>query len=562
MDVKSSPRRRPVLPSARLLLVLLLVASLQWSSPTAAAIPSTRLAGATRYDTAAAIARAGFASAEIAVVVRGDDFPDALAAGGVAGALQAPILLTLPDRLPDATVAVLRDLGVGTVVVLGGPSAVSPDVEAAIEAMDIAVERYGGTDRYDSAARANTAVFDASIRPGRLDGSTTAVVASGEAFADAIAVGTLAYELRLPILLTRRSVLPDATADFLSSPANGIEQVLVVGGIAAVSSEVLATIEALGPTVRRVAGASRHETATQVADLFPEPSGVVIARGDIFPDALAAASLGEPILLTVDDRELGDVTAGWLDGHEIPRTVLGGAPTSWWRPQLGETWHLQLNGELVTDIDVDVFDVDLFDTPAEAIDALHEDGRRVVCYVSAGSWEEWRPDADTWSESVLGEPLDGWEGERWVDVRAIDVIGPILEARFDLAVARGCDGVDPDNVDGFLHDTGFALTTGDSLAFNRFLIEAAHTRGLAVGLKNALDLVEDLADEVDFAVNEECVAFDECDRLEPYDDAGRPVFGVEYEGSLAHICDSVAAVGAWLLADLELDGRAQACRTG
>ena len=513
----------------RVLSIVVLLMSI--AAPASAAV---RIAGPTRYETAAEVARAAGESTG-AVLVRGDAFPDALAAAGLGG----PILLTERDALPASTAAALDDLAIEHVTVLGGTGAVSTAVEAQVTAMGISVDRIAGADRYTTAAAAS---FDADI----------AVLASGETFADALAIGPYAHRESIPVLLTQRDALPAATAEALAHR----NRVIVVGGTAAVSAAVEQQVRDLGVVVERVAGPSRQETAIAVAGLFDAPARVVLARGDKFPDALAAASLELPILLD------GDATTAWLDDHPVAVTVLGDAPTYQWRPRIGDTWHLQLTGDLVTDVDVDVYDIDLFDTPQATIDDLHRDGRRVVCYVSAGSWEEWRDDAGDWPEAVLGEPLDGWEGERWVDVRALDVVGPRLEARFDVAAAKGCDALDPDNVDGWAHDTGFPLTEADSLAFNRFLVREAHERGLAVGLKNALELVPELADEVDFAVNEQCLEFEECDTLAPYDVAGHPVFGVEYQGTFAEVCTATDDVGAWLLADLALDGEAQPCKTG
>ena len=98
-----------------------------------------------------------------------------------------------------------------------------------------------------------------------------------------------------------------------------------------------------------------------------------------------------------------------------------------WAPALGQPWQWQLNGELDLSVAVPVYDVDGFDTPASAVESLHEDGRRVICYISAGSFEDWRPDAHRYPASVLGKS-NGWPGERWLDIRRLDVLAPILGA--------------------------------------------------------------------------------------------------------------------------------------
>jgi hypothetical protein len=194
---------------------------------------------------------------------------------------------------------------------------------------------------------------------------------------------------------------------------------------------------------------------------------------------------------------------------------------------IDSTWRWQLQGPLDTSHDVDVYDIDLFTTTAAEIAALRAQGRTVVCYFSAGSWEPWRPDAGAFPADDLGRPLEGFEEERWVDVRS-PAVREITAARLDLAAAKGCDGVEPDNVTGHLNDTGFDLTAEDQLAFNRWLAEQARARGLLVGLKNDLEQIPELLAWFDFAVNEQCHEFDECDAYDPFLAAGKPVFNVEY----------------------------------
>src|SRR6185369_11730450 len=126
-----------------------------------------------------------------------------------------------------------------------------------------------------------------------------------------------------------------------------------------------------------------------------------------------------------------------------------------------------------------VYDIDLFDTPAATIAALKSTGRHVICYFSAGSYEDWRPDAASFPAAALGRALDGWPGERWLDTRA-DGVRAVMRARLDLARSKGCDAVDPDNVDGYTNGPGFPLTATTQLDYDRFLASEAHARGLAV----------------------------------------------------------------------------------
>lgn len=232
-----------------------------------------------------------------------------------------------------------------------------------------------------------------------------------------------------------------------------------------------------------------------------------------------------------------------------------------WQPAGSTTWQWQLRGAVDRSVAADVYDVDLFDTPQETIDALQAAGRRVVCYFSAGSSEDWRADFGQFRPADLGNPLEDWEGERWLDVRSA-AVRAVLARRLDLAAEKGCDGVEPDNVDGWDNDPGFPLTRDDQLEFNRWLAAAAHERGLAVGLKNALDLVDDLVADFEFAVNEQCHELGECDALQPFVAAGKPVWNAEYAENAAAaaalaqtVCPRARAAGLrTLILPLELDG--------
>ena len=234
---------------------------------------------------------------------------------------------------------------------------------------------------------------------------------------------------------------------------------------------------------------------------------------------------------------------------------------SWWRPKPGTSWQWQLSGTIDTSVDAAMYDIDLFDTPQSVIDELHAKGHTVICYFSAGSYEDWRPDKDRYPSEVLGRDLDGWPGEKWVDIRRIDLLGPILADRLELAKTKQCDGVEPDNVDGYANDTGFPLSAADQLAFNRWLAGQAHSRGLSIGLKNDLGQVLDLVADFDWALNEQCFQYDECDLLLPFIQAGKAVFGVEYSGDTADFCPQANANNFdWLKKKIYLDSWRIPCR--
>lgn len=226
-----------------------------------------------------------------------------------------------------------------------------------------------------------------------------------------------------------------------------------------------------------------------------------------------------------------------------------------WRPTPGSSWHLQLHGVPRSPLGVDVYDLDGADTPAGAVAALEEQGAHTICYFSAGSLEDWRDDVDAIPKSVVGRPLEGWPGEFWLDIRRREVLLPLMAARMDACAAKGFDAVDPDNVDGFLHHTGFALTREDAAAYVRDLAALAHERGLALGLKNAMELLPSVEPDVDFAVNEECGETGECATYAGLVASGKPVFRVEYTAE----CPDAVSGHSVIVAPHELDGPTQRC---
>ncbi len=228
----------------------------------------------------------------------------------------------------------------------------------------------------------------------------------------------------------------------------------------------------------------------------------------------------------------------------------------------GTSWQIQFSGVLDTSVDVELYDIDLFETPVESIAALQQAGRIVICYFSAGSWESYRPDAGDFPGVVKGNALaPPFQDELWLDVRRIDLLGPIMASRMDLARSKGCDGVDPDNVDGYTNNTGFPLSYADQLAYNIWIANAAHARGLSVGLKNDLDQVQDLVGVFDWALNEQCFEYDECALLLPFINAGKAVFGIEYGAATSTFCPAANAMNFdTLKKNITLDAFRESCR--
>lgn len=221
------------------------------------------------------------------------------------------------------------------------------------------------------------------------------------------------------------------------------------------------------------------------------------------------------------------------------RTNPGPTATSTrWTPSPGASWQWQLSGRLDLGVEAEIFDVDYEKTTATEVDALKQKGRQTICYLSVGSREDFRGDANHFPASVRGSTMSGWPDEQWLDIRRMDVLLPIMAARMDICADKGFDAVEADNVDGYLNETGFPLDADDQLAYNRAVAKLAHERGLSVALKNDVDQIAGLVGDFDFAINEECARYDECGLYKPFTDAGKAVLHVEYRGDLSFCAES------------------------
>lgn len=248
--------------------------------------------------------------------------------------------------------------------------------------------------------------------------------------------------------------------------------------------------------------------------------------------------------------------------------VLTTTPSSRWAPSRADTYQWQLNGPIDTTIAASVYDLDAFDTGTQTVTALHQLGRHVVCYVDTGTYENWRPDAALFeaSPAVIGSPDSGWPGEYWLDIRRLDILGPIVEARFDLCKAKGFDAIEPDNIDGYQNQTGFPLTATDQLTYNRWLAAQAHARGLGIALKNDSGQAAALEPAFDWSLDEDCYVQGWCAALAPFTSVGKAAVAVEYDDVLtaaqfaAGAC-SAAALGGYqtILKHRLLDAWRQSC---
>jgi len=273
----------------------------------------TRTAGEDRYDTAIAISEATFAASSVttAVIATGRNFPDALSASGLAGAYGAPVLL-VGDSVTASLTAEIDRLGATDVAIVGGTAAVSSAIATQLD-VDYEVKRIDGGDRYETAAKVAKRLKQAGGR------ASTAFIARGDAFPDALSAAPFASGRAMPILLTRTTGLPGYTSSALTEI--GTVSAVVLGGTSAVSDVVVVDLEAqLAGTVERWDGIDRYETSVKAAEAgiakgWAAWGTVGIATGANYPDALgggtAIGSRGGVLLLTAP-TSLSPVTSAAL----------------------------------------------------------------------------------------------------------------------------------------------------------------------------------------------------------------------------------------------------------
>ncbi len=235
-----------------------------------------------------------------------------------------------------------------------------------------------------------------------------------------------------------------------------------------------------------------------------------------------------------------------------------------WIPTIKTTWQWQLSGLPVNQtVAAGMYDIDLFDNSASVVAALHARGRKAVCYVSAGSWENWRPDAGRFPPQVIGNIYPGWPDEKWLAIRRIDLLAPIMRARMDMCQAKGFDALEPDNIDGYLNNTGFPLTYQNQRTYNIWLANEAHARGLSIGLKNDADQVTDLLPYFDWALTEDCFDQGWCNQVHPFIHSGKAVFAAEYTDTgitFSKICTQANVLNfSAILKHRELDAWRKPC---
>jgi hypothetical protein len=239
-----------------------------------------------------------------------------------------------------------------------------------------------------------------------------------------------------------------------------------------------------------------------------------------------------------------------------------------WQPAPGTTWQWQIVGKIGELQDVQMYDVDLEEAVPTArtvevpgigaaiwprganagiIERLHSRGIVAICYLDSGAFESYRPDANLFPASVIGNST-GWQGERWLDIRrsAWKSFAPIMWARFRLAREIGCDGIEPDQNNPLGNHSGFPVDRAVEASWYLEVAAMAHELGLSVGMKNGVEVISPmLVRSFDWSLNEECFYYHECDLERPFIEAGKAVFNTEYTDDWRHRgIDSLGALAA------------------
>jgi hypothetical protein len=206
-------------------------------------------------------------------------------------------------------------------------------------------------------------------------------------------------------------------------------------------------------------------------------------------------------------------------------------------------WQWQLQGRIDTSVDASVYDVDGFETSKTTVRALHRLGRKVICYLDVGSWENFRPDAGQFPRSAIGNRYEGFPNEKWLDISRFRSFAAPLKRRIAMCARKGFDAVEPDNIAGWENKTGFDISAANQLRFNRWIARQVHARGMSVALKNDGGQVKELLGSFDFAIVEQCFQYEECGLYRPFTEHGKAVFEAEYELDPARFCAAAEAIG-------------------
>lgn len=201
---------------------------------------------------------------------------------------------------------------------------------------------------------------------------------------------------------------------------------------------------------------------------------------------------------------------------------------------VGDSWDWQLTGPADLDRSVKVMALHPDLVSDNDLAKLREKGVRTICYVSVGTLERTAPDRAAFPREVIGRTYEDWSDERFLDIRRLTILQPLMAARFETCKNMGFDAIEADNMDVHDNDSGFPITARHTIAYVRLLAATAEGMGLKIAQKNVPDLTEDLVDTFDFAISESCFQDRSCKAYTAYSDAGKPIFNAEYTDRPIH----------------------------
>lgn len=229
----------------------------------------------------------------------------------------------------------------------------------------------------------------------------------------------------------------------------------------------------------------------------------------------------------------------------------------------GKTWNWQLSPPYNLAQDVNILNLDLDEVKPEDMTILEQNGVTSICYVSVGTLENWRTDIDQFPDEIIGKAYGDWPDEKFLDISALDLVLPLMQARFERCANAGFNAIEPDNMDVFGNDSGFDISRAQSVTYFKKLAEIAHKLGLKIAQKNVPELSPQLSDTFDFAVTESCYQDDSCHEYELYAEKGKAILDAEYsdrpidfEAACIYATDNKISM---ILKDRDLTQSYQAC---
>lgn len=295
-------------------LILTLGLSATSNVKAASSIETKRLWGIDRYETCSEVAKEGWTTSDYAVIVNGENFPDALSASTLAKKYNAPILLTQSNTLDANSLAQLKRLNVKNVFIVGGEFVVNKSVEKYIKSLGIQTTRYSGQDRNET-----------SVKVAEEIGTDFGIIITTDSdFTDALSVAPMAGYYKIPIILVPKDKVPDSVKKFILGKT--IPKTYVLGGTDIISDAVASKF----PNVQRITGEDKYTRNINIINTFPNQlnfTDAYLAYSEKFADALSGSALaalsGNPVILVGDKPT--PATENFIKSRHFSKfSVLGG----------------------------------------------------------------------------------------------------------------------------------------------------------------------------------------------------------------------------------------------